>query len=167
MSYRRIPWNTIPVSPSLRGLGSIRSEICDIHGSFYWCVKLRIAHAPGMPGTFSLPPRVSDPDMHHGTCVTHVPWYAPGSLTSGFHWCRWRGKRSWHSRRMRNTQFYVSDKRPMPVKLQNDIKFWHTHSWLTDFRFTAHLIENVKPFLLCWLRSRVNCRCQWEKTSHM
>ena len=25
----------------------------------------------------------SDPDMHHGTCVTHVPWYMPGSLTSG------------------------------------------------------------------------------------
>ena len=35
--------------------------------------KFRIAHAPGMPGTFSPPPRVSDPDMHHGTCMTHVP----------------------------------------------------------------------------------------------
>ena len=31
------------------------------------------AHAPGMPGTFSPPPQVRDPDMHHGTCVTHVP----------------------------------------------------------------------------------------------
>ena len=28
------------------------------------------AHAPGMPGTFSPSPQVSDPDMHHGTCVT-------------------------------------------------------------------------------------------------
>ena len=28
---------------------------------------------------------------------------------------RWRGKRSRHSRRMRNPQFYVSDKRPMQV----------------------------------------------------
>ena len=37
-----------------------------------------------MPGTFSPPPRVSDPDMHHGTCVTHVPWCMTGSLTSGF-----------------------------------------------------------------------------------
>ena len=36
-------------------------------------VKLRFEHAPGMPGTFSTPPRVSDPDMHHGTRVTHVP----------------------------------------------------------------------------------------------
>ena len=35
--------------------------------------KLRVAHAPGMPGTFSPLPRVSDPDMHQGTCVTHVP----------------------------------------------------------------------------------------------
>ena len=50
------------------------------------------AHAPGMPGTFSPPPRVSDPDMHHGTCVTHVPWCMPGSLTSSFLWSRWRGK---------------------------------------------------------------------------
>ena len=51
-------------------------------------VKLRVAHAPGMPGTF---PRhrlqrktlVSDPGMHHGTCVTHVPWCISGSLTRG------------------------------------------------------------------------------------
>ena len=26
---------------------------------------------------------VSDPGMHHGTCVTHVPWCMPGSLTRG------------------------------------------------------------------------------------
>ena len=47
-------------------------------------VKLRVAHAPGIPGTFSPPTRVSDPDMHHGTCVTHVPWCMPGSLTISF-----------------------------------------------------------------------------------
>ena len=35
--------------------------------------------------------RVSDADMHHGTCVTHVPWCMPGSPTSGFLWSRWRG----------------------------------------------------------------------------
>ena len=50
------------------------------------------AHAPGMPGTFSPPPRISDPDMHHGTCVTHVAWCMPGSLTSSFLLSRWRGK---------------------------------------------------------------------------
>ena len=75
--------------------------------------KLRVTHAPGMPGTFSLPPWVNDPDMHHDTCVTHVPWCMPGSLTRGFFLSRWRGKRSRPSRRMRNPQSYVSGKRPM------------------------------------------------------
>ena len=83
------------------------------HGPPTRYVQLRVAHAPGMPGTFSPPPRLGDPDMHHGTCVTHVPWCMPGSLTSGFHSNRWRGKRSRHSRRMRKPQFYVSGKRPM------------------------------------------------------
>ena len=41
---------------------------------------------------FPPPPLVSDPDMHHDTCVTHVPWCIPGSLTSCFLWSRWRGK---------------------------------------------------------------------------
>ena len=51
--------------------------------------------------------------MHHGTCVTHVPYCMPGSLTRGFHWSRWREKRSRHSQCMTNPQFYVSGKRPM------------------------------------------------------
>ena len=44
--------------------------------------KLWVVHALRMPGTFSPPPRDSDPNMHHGTCVTHVPWCMPGSLTN-------------------------------------------------------------------------------------
>ena len=51
--------------------------------------KIAGAHAPGMPGTFSPSSQVRDPDMHYGTCVTHVPWCMPGSLTSGFLW-NWR-----------------------------------------------------------------------------
>ena len=62
------------------------------HGPLARYVKLWFAHAPGMPGTFSPPPQVSDPDMQHGTCVTHVPWCIPGSLISGFLWSRWRGR---------------------------------------------------------------------------
>ena len=54
----------------------------------YVMITLRIAHAPGMPGMFSRrrmqgKPLVSDPDMHHGTCVTHVTWCMSGPLTSG------------------------------------------------------------------------------------
>ena len=41
-----------------------------------------------MPGTLSplrlqTKPLVSDPSMHHGTCVTHVWWCMSGSLTRG------------------------------------------------------------------------------------
>ena len=85
----------------------------DQHGPLNRYLKLRVAHAPGMPGTFSPPLRAGDPAMHHGTCVTHVPRCMAGSLTSGFLSSRWRGKRSRHSRRMRNPQFYVSGTRPM------------------------------------------------------
>ena len=88
-------------------------------------VMLRVAHASGMPETLSLLPWVSDSDMHHGTCVTHVPWWMPGSPTSGFLWSRWRGKRSRHSRRMRNPQFYVSGKRPIsPWRSLLVLLFW-------------------------------------------
>ena len=32
---------------------------------------------------FQRKPLISDPGMHHGTCVTHVPWCMSGSLTCG------------------------------------------------------------------------------------
>ena len=76
--------------------------LIDGHRPLARYVKLRVAHAPG---TFSPPPRISDPNMHQGTCAMHVPRCMPGSLTSGFLWSRWRRKRSRHSRRMRNPQF--------------------------------------------------------------
>ena len=84
-------------------------------------IKLQVAHAPGMPGTFSPPPRVSDPDMHRDKCVRHVPRSMPGSLTGGFLWGWCRGNHSRHSRRMRNPQFYVSGKWPMECVYQNNI----------------------------------------------
>ena len=83
------------------------------HGPLARYAQLWVAHAPG---TFSPSPRVGEPDMHHGTCVTHVPWCMPGSLTSRFLLNQWRGKRSQHSRRMRNPQFYVSGNGPLQTK---------------------------------------------------
>ena len=57
-----------------------------MHGPLTRYVKLWVAHATEMPGTFSrhrlqTKPLVSDSGMHHGTCVTHVPWCMSGSLT--------------------------------------------------------------------------------------
>ena len=72
--------------------------------------------------------------MHHGSCVMHVgianPWR--------------RGKRFRHSRRMCNTQFYISGKRPMPP--------WHWHShfsfqniiWISGLRH-PHGIIGANP----------------------
>ena len=89
------------------------SSIPPMHGGFLLgplarYIKLRVAHAPGMPGTFSLTLKVSDPGMHHGKRVTHVPRCMPGSIYTGFLWSLWRRKRFWYSQRMRNLQFYVS-----------------------------------------------------------
>ena len=57
-THRNITY-TVPGNINTMGLCQIR--------------KIAGAHAPGMLGTFSPSPQVSDPDMHHGTCVTHVP----------------------------------------------------------------------------------------------
>ena len=67
-------------------------------------------------------PRVSNPNMHHDTYVTHVPWCMSGSLTIGFLWSR--GIRFRHSRCMRNPQFYVSGKRPLGGDVRERIFHW-------------------------------------------
>ena len=46
-------------------------EGLNYHGPLARYVQLRVAHAPGMPGTFSPSPRVSDPDKHHARAVMH------------------------------------------------------------------------------------------------
>ena len=84
------------------------------HGRLTRYVKLRVAHAPGMPGLFprhrlqrpqtaSWRSRHASRHVRHTRAVMHVEFANP----------RWRGKRSRHFRRMRNPQFYVSGKRPM------------------------------------------------------
>ena len=88
-----------------------------------------------MAGTFYPLPRVSDPDMHRGTCVTHVPWCMLGSLTSGFLWRRWRGKRSRHSWRMRNPQFYVSGKRPILITLLGRSRVCYETKWFRLWQY--------------------------------
>ena len=50
----------------------------------------------------------SDPGMHHGTCVTHVPWCMSGSLTCGD-----GENRSRHSRRMHIRNFAYLARGPL------------------------------------------------------
>ena len=85
------------------------------HGPLTRYVKLQVAHAPGMPGTFSPPPTskeaVSKRSQHASRHVRH----ARAVMHVGIANPRWRGKRSRHSRRMRNPQFYLFGKRPIIV----------------------------------------------------
>ena len=83
--------------------------------------------------------RLSETDMHHGTCVTHVPWCMSGSLTSGFLRSRWRGKRSRHFRRMRNPRFYVSRRRPM-IWYRNEFSKTSLTFPLQNIR---HIVEQI------------------------
>ena len=45
--------------------------------------------------------------------LSEIKFATTTTTTGGFIWSRWREKRSRHSWRMRNPQFYVSAKRPM------------------------------------------------------
>ena len=93
--------------------------------------------------------------MHHGTCVTHVPWCMPGSLTSGFLWSRWRlgrGKRSRHSRRMRNPQFYVSGKSLIWKSLRLSTPYrWFSARLLTHWGYCSRSLSRwyIVFFLIC------------------
>ena len=113
---------------------------------------------PGMSGTFSLQPQFSNPDMHQGTCVSHVPWCMPGSLTSGFLWSQWWGKRSQHTRRMRNQRFCVYGKKPIVEydrqdlardadisRARNHLKYVTTYNMHQDHCFLV--VFNIMPLI--------------------
>ena len=125
---------------------------------------MRAAHAPGMPGTFSPPPRVSDSDMNHGKCVTHVPLCMSGSLTSGFHWSQWWEKRFRHSLRMHNPQFYASGKRPMPRQIIRSSKDRPFHPTSLKRLSMWHLWKE-RLIWNPWMRTRLGnlqmCKSQW------
>ena len=126
------------VCPS--SLHSIRLSIhLFIHGPLARYVILRVAHAPGMPGTFSPPPRFSDPDMHHGTCMTHVPWCMSGSLTSSFLWSRPRGK-----------TFPAFPAHAQPAIL----RIWQ-EAHVAD-AITIKLLDRFAPYLDLWIHLGLN-----------
>ena len=130
-------------------------------GSIWWldatplqCASYQISNIAGCAcagNAWSVfPATVSDPDMHHGTCVTHAPWFMPGPLTGGFLRSRGQWKRSWHSQRMRNPQFYVSGKRPMASKsiwsvLENPFSCVQSHHFVKEIDVNGnHLSHNIK-----------------------
>ena len=100
---------------------------------------------------------VSNIGMHHGTCVTHMPWCMSGSP--------WRrGKRSRHYRRMRNPQFCVSGKRPWSscTARQQDMLMQSHHSvhWSLIFTQEADLLKKtvIAGITSCPLLSKISSR---------
>ena len=89
--YRKIKiWTSLSLQISLcHQLAKYCFSILDCeHGPLTRYVRLRVAHAPEfrerLPRQrFQRKPLVNDLGMHHGTCVTHVPWCMSGSLTCG------------------------------------------------------------------------------------
>ena len=76
-----------------------------IHGALTRYAKLRVAHAPGMPGTFSLPPTSKETAGQRSRHVSRHVREARAVMHVGIANPRWRGKRSRYSRRMRNPIF--------------------------------------------------------------
>ena len=87
----------------------LKSWAATVHEPLTRYVKLRVAHAPGIPGSFSPPPTSKKTaSLRSRHTSRHAPWCMSRSLTRGG-----REKSSQHSRRMRHPQFYVSGKRHM------------------------------------------------------
>ena len=125
------------------------------HGPLARYVTLRVAHAPGMPRTFSLPPTSNENARER-------PWHASRHVRDaralmhvGVANPRWRWKCSRHSRRMRNPQFYVSGKGPIKWlgeentrqtywgmnKMNAVLIFSNAFSWKTKWYFDSNLTE--------------------------
>ena len=96
-------------------------------------VRLWVAHAPGMPVTFSPPPTSKETASWLSRHASRHVRDARAVMRVGMAHSRWRGKPSRHSRRMRNPQFYVSGKSPMVVSQYQDN---NTSTWITIIKMT-------------------------------
>ena len=115
-------------------------------------VKLRVVHAPGMPGSFSPPPtskkaankrsRHTSRHVCHARTVVHVAIAKP----------QWRGKRSPHSRPMRKYKFYVSGKRPLERR-NHEVQLypvpWRLMSPAMIWLLGSSICKRVKLSVIC------------------
>ena len=117
---------------------------------------------------FSHHRRVSDPTCL--TCVTHVPWCMPGSLTSSFIWSRWMGKSSRHSKRNHNPQFYVSGMRPIIVMshaMRYSCKELNPAAFPLAYRMFDHVTEAIsQSSAITMHHSFASMSAWWRIRSH-
>ena len=76
---------------------------------FHWplikYLKLRVTHALGMTGRFSRAPTSKETTSYRSRLASRLVRHARAVMHVGIANPRWQGKRSRHSRRMRNPQF--------------------------------------------------------------
>ena len=77
------------------------------------------------------PPTSKEIDSYWSRNVSRHVRHVRAVMHVGIANTRWRGKRSRHSRRMHNPQFYVSGKRPM------DMIIWHSDELFYRFKIIA------------------------------
>ena len=95
--------------------------------------KLRIAHEPGMPGTFSPPPRVSD-NWHGSRHVRDARAVMHARIANKQFPLKsvWREKRSGHSWRMLKPQFHASVKTPIDYNNEKALCCPHAMGGMDD-----------------------------------
>ena len=108
-------------------------------------------------------PLISNPHMHHGTCITHVPWCMLGSLTA------LAGKTFLAFQRVHDPEFYVSGKRPMKYFCFNSRcnktyimtaipLIYPIHTWILVWLIGTRKIWTKPP---CIIRSEWSLLIQW------
>ena len=120
-----------------------------------------------MPETFSRQwlqrnPLVSDPGMHQGTCVTHVPWYMSGSLTRaggenvpGIILCLMTSIPGWLIRaycKIQRPTKYLNECQTFVVRLDKGLDILILFQISLKIKFTANLIVYIFAtfyFYLC------------------
>ena len=83
-------------------------------------VKLLVALGPGMAGTFFPATDLKEITRSRSRHASRHVRHARAALHVGIANPRWRGRRSRHSRRMPNPQFYVSGERPVYIYCNED-----------------------------------------------
>ena len=142
----------LKIMSEFKGQGHISlPSIQPMPWAYYQIRKFADAHAPGLPGTFCSPLRVSDPYMHHGTYVTHVPWYMPVSPTSGYFWSRRRGK---------TFPAFPAHAQPTILRIWQEAHSfsfhvnWTSHSWESQcliLKITSQIWRKVIPRKKCFV----------------
>ena len=105
-------------------------------------VILRVAHAPGIPATFSQ--LFGDPVMHHGTCVRHMMHVRIANPKS-----RQRGKRSRRSRYCSTRSFTYLARGPcgqMADYIISADELGHNLTWTLQWRhYRRDAVSNHQP----------------------